>query len=51
MKTLAQRLRELAADANRKASDAIARDAELDAFYQGRRSAFLEAAELVENEE
>lgn len=49
-KTLVQRLRELADDANRKADAAIGMDVEADAYYQGRRNAFREAAEMVENE-
>lgn len=49
-RAIVQQLREFAADANRKASAAIAVDEVADAFYQGRRNAFNEAADLVERE-
>lgn len=48
MKTLVQRLLELAEDANNKANLAIGVDREIDAFHQGRRNAFNNAAELAE---
>ena len=49
-KSLADKLRDLAREANNKASSAIGRDDALDCYYQGERNAFNKAAELAEKE-
>ena len=49
-KSLAEKLRDLAKEADEKAERAISMDNSLDAYFQGERDAFNKAAKLAQKE-